>query len=215
MVHWTHRSTIRAIAYYLGVERQLECCSYAIQRDGKIVVGGGTESITVFTHDELLLGRLNSNGTPDPSFGLLSGTKTVDIGDDSEFVTAIAIDYNGTAANNPDFGNIVFVGDSGGSEGLAHSRFAIVRVTAKGAIDNSFAGDGKTETKFPGHNFAYADGVVIQPGGKVVVSGYVGGSISSTDHNFAMARYLTNGTLDKTFGTAKTGYVDSDLGGTK
>jgi uncharacterized delta-60 repeat protein len=185
----------------------------AIQRDGKIVVGGGTESETVFTHDTLLLGRLNSNGTPDLTFGLLSGTKTADIGDDLESVTAIAIDYNGTAANNPDYGNIVFAGFSSG-ELLAHSRFAIVRVTAKGKVDNSFAGDGQTETKFPGHAFAYPTGVVIQPGGKVVVSGYAGGGPLSGDHNFAMARYLTNGTLDKTFGTAKTGYVDTDLGGT-
>ena len=47
-----------------------------------------------------------------------------------------------------------------------------------------------------------------------MVGGYAGGYDGDSDDNFVLARYLSNGTLDKTFGAAKTGMVDQDLGDT-
>ena len=123
----------------------------AIQHDGKIVIGGDYEpglSVNVFADAyDLLVARINVNGTLDTTFG--SGGKTViDIGDSDENVTAPSIDYNGSATTNPDFGKIVAVGYSRqGPFFSSSSRIAIVRLDSDGAMDNSFAGDGKTELK--------------------------------------------------------------------
>ncbi len=80
---------------------------------------------------------------------------------------------------------------------------AILRLTPAGSFDSTFSGDGKTTLKVPGHNFSGATGVAIQSGGKIVVGGYAGGSDGDSDDNFVLARYLSNGNLDKTFGAAK------------
>ena len=85
----------------------------AIQHDGKILIGGR------FRHQfirqcfcrcsNLFVARVNVNGTLDTTFG--SGAQMhVDIGDEDESVTALAIDYNGTASTNSDYGKIVAVG---------------------------------------------------------------------------------------------------------
>ncbi len=55
----------------------------------------------------------------------------------------------------------------------------------------------------------------MQPGGQDCdPGGDAAGSfpIFNSASHFAMARFLSNGTLDKTFGAGKTGLVDSDLG---
>jgi len=61
-----------------------------------------------------------------------------------------------------------------------------------GPLDPSFGGDGIVTTTIG--SYAEANGVAIQPNGKIVVAGYA-------SSNFALARYNSNGTLDLTFGT--------------
>jgi uncharacterized delta-60 repeat protein len=64
---------------------------------------------------------------------------------------------------------------------------------AGGDLDTSFSGDGKLTTDFGGSESASA--VALQPDGKIVVAG----ATSLGGGNFALARYLPNGTLDTTF----------------
>jgi len=75
---------------------------------------------------------------------------------------------------------------------------------AAGALDSSFGTGGIVQTNLSGHDRAQE--VAIQPDGKLVVAGYVGGS-----SNWAVARYNTNGSLDTGFGL--NGWVQTDLGG--
>lgn len=64
-----------------------------------------------------------------------------------------------------------------------------------GDLDPDFGGTGKVTTDFSGGgDFAY--GVAVQSDGKVVVAGYTG----TSNRDFAVARYNSNGTLDTSFG---------------
>ncbi len=88
--------------------------------------------------------------------------------------------------------------------------FSIV-LAASGSLDTTFSGDGKQNTDIdPAHpgldNRAFA--MALQPDGKIVA---VGWSDDGTSHNFAVARYNTNGTLDPTF--SGDGRLTTDLGG--
>lgn len=71
-------------------------------------------------------------------------------------------------------------------------------VHADGALDPSFNGTGIVVTPIPGHSTAEILGTYIQADGKIVV---VGSDQFSTDTSFIVARYLTNGSLDASFGT--------------
>ena len=131
--------------------------SVALQADGKIVVGGSTSGAG--TGNDFALVRLNSNGTLDTSFGSFGKVRTAvsSVNDDGY---ALAI--------QPD-GKIVLVG---AAMGLTND-FAIVRYEANGTPDLTFDGDGEVLVNFNHANSANA--VAVQPDGKILVAGQVGG----------------------------------------
>jgi uncharacterized delta-60 repeat protein len=91
---------------------------------------------------------------------------------------------------------IVIVGSSGIGE------FEVLRITAAGALDSSFGSGGVTTTAFTVS--ASSNAVLIQPDGRIVVSGTLHSSCSTDWNRFALARYETDGTLDATFGSGGT-----------
>jgi len=94
-----------------------------------------------------------------------------------------------------------------GSSGSASAQQAIT-VTVRGvagALDTSFAASGRQITPV-GVTDDYANAMVIQPDGRILVGGYSNGT--STD--FALVRYLRDGGLDPSFGTA--GKVTTAIG---
>jgi uncharacterized delta-60 repeat protein len=100
-------------------------------------------------------------------------------------------------------GKIVAVGVAGDDiihEGGGNPVFALARYSQGGSLDASFGTGGKVTTALPDSE---ADGIVLQPDGKIVVAGVSG-------LTFALARYKKNGSLDPGFGaggkiTAPTG----------
>jgi len=157
----------------------------AIQKDGEIVVAGDSDAQGL--RSDFALARYTKNGALDTSFGT-SGTVLTDFDSASDdFATAVAI--------QPD-GKIVVAGFS-----HAHGRnsdFALARYTASGKLDEGFGAGGKVLTGFGPSASGEAYGVAIQPNGRIVVLG------STTGHKlnkFALARYTTSGTLDKSFGS--------------
>jgi uncharacterized delta-60 repeat protein len=75
---------------------------------------------------------------------------------------------------------------------------AVQAAAASGDIDPSFGGDGVVHTDFSS-DVSLLDtalGVALQPDGKILLAGRAGGG----GGRFALARYLTDGTLDPTFG---------------
>ncbi len=96
--------------------------------------------------------------------------------------------------------------------GVAVVLFTLARQSlqaAAGDLDPAFGADGQVATDFKRSNdLAYA--VALQPDGKLVVAGirFVGNSAEGGD--FVVARYKTDGTLDRTFG--ENGSVITDFG---
>ena len=165
-----------------------------VQGDGKIVAVGYTCNGNPDTTCDFALARFNSNGSLDTSFSG-DGKQTADLGD---------IDIADATTVQGD-GKIVVVGNvsqlpSGATD------FALARFDSNGSLDTSFSGDGMQTTDFGSSNDR-AHGVAVQADGKIVVAGE---SLSGS-HDFALARYNSNGTLDTSF--SGDGKQTTDFGG--
>ncbi len=130
------------------------------------------------------MARYKYNGTLDSSFGS-NGIVTTSIGAVGDNVFSIAIQNDGkiVAAGFATIGN--------------NYDFALARYETNGALDNTFDGDGIVTTNLgSGSDVVYE--VVIQNDGKIVAAGH---SFQVTNHDFAVVRYNSNGSLDNTFST--------------
>jgi len=159
----------------------------AIQPDGKIVVAGFSNASG---DNDFALARYNPGGSLDtgPSEFATDGTTTTDF---SDLTFAGSNDFGNDVALQPD-GKIVVAGTAGGD-------FALARYNANGTLDTSFLGDGRqTAVFFDQPQSSFANGVAVQPDGKIVVAGTAGAQ-GSDGVDFALARYNPDGTLDTTF----------------
>jgi uncharacterized delta-60 repeat protein len=171
-----------------------------LQPDGKIVVVGMSGAGSYSELNDFALARFNSNGTPDQSFGTGGKLKTHF---DGEFNTGSRAS---SARLQPD-GKLVVAGVYK-NESTPHE-FALTRYNPDGTLDATFGNAGKMTTSL-GAADAFAAGLVLQPDGKIVLTGYF--DAGRRNHDFALARYNSNGSLDPTFGNG--GKVITDLFGT-
>jgi uncharacterized delta-60 repeat protein len=156
----------------------------AVQPNGKIVAAGQSG-------DDFALARYNIDGTLDTSFDT-DGKVTTDFGVTIEQRPAVALQPNG---------RIVAAGQSGND-------FALARYNVDGSLDASFDSDGKVTTDFGGDD--QGRGVALEPNGKIVAAGYTNPGVLA--HDFALARYNADGTLDAGFGSG--GKVTTAIGAT-
>jgi uncharacterized delta-60 repeat protein len=155
----------------------------ALQGDGKILVAGETNGASDF-----IVGRYNTDGTPDTGFGS-SGWVVTDFGSSSSGEHAYDVEVQSD-------GKVVAVGSTNGDG-------AVARYNADGTPDTSFgpAGTGRVVTNTA--NGAGADvleGVAFQNDGKLLAYG-----------NGGVVRYDIDGTLDPSFGSAATGIAHTLL----
>ncbi|WP_308380028.1 calcium-binding protein [Streptomyces sp. ISL-43] len=160
-----------------------EAFAVAVQPDGKTIAAGHSGG-------DFALTRYNPDGSLDSTFGP-GGRVTTDFGSQFESANGVAV--------QPD-GKIVAVGRTGSGGG----DFALARYNTNGDLDSIFDTDGRVTTDFSGQ-FESANGVAVQPDGKIVAVGRT----SSGGGDFALARYNTNGSLDTTFDT--DGRVTTDF----
>jgi uncharacterized delta-60 repeat protein len=155
-----------------------------LQSDGKIVLAGYA-GVTATSGQDFALVRYNTDGSLDSTFdsdGKVTTAIAPGTGSDAAYAVAI----------QPD-GKIVAAGYTGSST----TDFGLVRYNANGSLDTTFDTDGRVITAI-GTGSDFANGVAIQPDGKIVAAGRADGfAASGTD--FALARYLSNGSLDSTF----------------
>lgn len=156
--------------------------SVTLQVDGKIVAAGAAGT-------NFALARYLPNGDLDTGFGS-AGKVTTDFGGGFDYATGLAV--------TPD-GRIVLAGYAGSYE---VSVFALARYTPDGNLDPSFGTGGIVTTDF-GTYTSRANALSLQADGKLLVGGYTAGNcnIGSCFSEFALARYLTSGDLDPSFGT--------------
>ena len=171
----------------------------AVQADGKIVVAGGAYPLFTFAGD-FKVARYNPDGSLDNSFGT-GGIVTTTFPGDGSYAFALALQPDGKIiAAGTDFFDFN-PGD------MSDTDFALARYNPDGSLDTTFGNGGTVTTDFLGHeDDVYS--VLIQSDGKIVAVGSANSPIDYYD--FAVARYLANGTLDTTFGTG--GKVRTDFG---
>lgn len=178
----------------------------AIQPDDKIVAVGYVTENTTFER-AFGIARYTADGTLDPSFGDCKGSSDALGTTTTTFSGADAV-ANGVAIQ-PD-GKIVVAGSAEPTSGF-YFDFAIARYDTNGCLDTTFGGGTGTELIDFKQGNAFANSVLIQPDGKIVV----GGSAlnSNGDSDFALARLGTDGTPDNSFGPFGNGTTLTDFQG--
>jgi uncharacterized delta-60 repeat protein len=160
-----------------------------LQVDGKIVAVGQAAGGPGGAN--FVLARYMPDGSLDPDFGgnPAPGLQVTDFFGSTDIARGAVL--------QPD-GKIIAVGQAAG--GTGGTNFALARYKTDGSLDGTFGGNpmpGLMVTDF----FAGTDiarGVALQPDGKIVVVGSVTGGTGGT--NFALARYMPDGSLDPDFG---------------
>lgn len=180
----------------LGAYRNDVANALAIQSDGKIIVAGST---TISDSKNIVLARVNANGTLDITFGegvedgTPYGVVSISLGDGDDVANGLAIQANG---------KIVVAGTTKASDGTSNA--AVARLNTDGTLDSAFGTgtsdgtpDGVVSVSFGASNDA-ANDLVIQPDGKILVVGTTTATDGST--NVAVARLTSTGELDVAFG---------------
>jgi uncharacterized delta-60 repeat protein len=162
----------------------------ALQPDGKIVAAG---KATVGGNPDFALVRLLPTGMLDTSF---------DVDGKVRHPVGVATDEINDIAIQPD-GRIVAVGESQG--GVSSNDVTVARYNTDGSLDTSFNLVGVQTTALSVEPDA-AEGVVLQPDGKIVIAGQAedGAGIS----RIVLVRYGAGGGLDFSFGTGGIASTD-------
>jgi uncharacterized delta-60 repeat protein len=144
----------------------------ALQGEKLVLVGSIEVGVAPAISSQFAVRRLNSDGSPDNSFGTAGAVSTAftDRGD-SAFGVAVQAD-----------GKIVVAGRSSSQ---SNPDFAVARFNQDGAPDTSFANAGKQTIDFFGFN-DIAESVVVQADGKIVLGGLARNSVDG----YGLARIL-------------------------
>ncbi|HEV8249144.1 MAG TPA: hypothetical protein VGQ15_04175 [Gaiellaceae bacterium] len=158
----------------------------AVQPDGRIVVAGEADCPRAIC---FALVRLMPDGSRDRSFGGEGVVRTM-------FAQCGCRAYD--VAVQAD-GRIVVAGmRTRGGDAQNDQLFAVARYLPDGRLDGTFSGDGLLSIDFGfGDDEAYA--VAVRRDGRIVVAGRGTRNVYRTEEDFAVARLLGNGRLDRTF----------------
>jgi uncharacterized delta-60 repeat protein len=173
--------------------------AFAVRSDqnGKIVIAGYTALPQSNAGEDIAVLRFNDDGSLDRTFNL-TGWVTTDFFGRNDEAQALAIQSDGK----------IVVGGSA-SYATAPSDFAVVRYNADGSLDATFGNAGKATTDF-GHTADTANGMTLDPQGRIILAGASARGYP-TYHDFAVARFTSQGALDTSFGTG--GEVLTDFNG--
>src|SRR5204862_293283 len=155
----------------------------------RVVVAGYTSSNG--SNTDFAVARLTSAGALDSSFDG-DGKQTIAFGGSDDQANSVTVDS---------LDRVVVAGFT--SNGSTRD-FAVARLTAAGALDVSFDGDGKQTIAFTGGHFS--DAVAVDSLGRVVHA-----SSTYSNHDFGVARLTAAGTLDSSFDS--DGKQTIDFGG--
>ena len=154
----------------------------AIQTDGKILVTGWSDF-------SFAIARYDSTGLLDPTFdayGLFTGS----FGSDTSVANAMAL--------QPD-GKIIIAGY--GYSGTSWD-FGVARLTAAGAFDSTFSGDGKAlfHVNSTGFDVEEFKAIAIQSDGRILLAGRTVGAVGGDTFDAILMRLDTGGNPDTSFG---------------
>lgn len=157
-----------------------------VQPDGKIVVTG----VVTGVNSDIGIARYNLDGSLDSTFDA----------DGKVFVNFFGnVDSASSIRVQPD-NKLIIVG--GSVQPGSYRRFVLIRLNPNGTFDNTFDGDGQATADFGAA--AFAKDVEIQADGKYIVGGWFDSNpdpFGDEFHDFIIARFNANGSLDSAFGT--------------
>lgn len=166
--------------------------SAAIQANGRILVAGSFAGATA----DFGVIRLTTSGALDPQWDG-DGIVSTDIAGTTDQATGLAIQADGRIV-------------AAGSASMTTTDFAIVRYNANGTLNAAgFGTGGKVTTDFNSSTDT-ANGIVIQPDGRIVA---IGQSNQNGTTDVAIARFTSDGALDTSFdgdGRVVTDFSGSD-----
>ncbi len=161
-----------------------------VQPDGKVVLAGGmqTGSDPESNTSSLVLARLLTNGSPDPSFGSggqvtsLTGVGPVSLAlqNDGKILAAATVHESSTNA----------------------FEITVTRFLPTGSLDTEFGSNGTVTLP----NVAGIASVALQPDGKILIAGTTT-SVGAANDSLALIRLNADGTFDSSFGNG--GRVDT------
>jgi uncharacterized delta-60 repeat protein len=154
-----------------NVVPQIFGLAVGIQPDGRILAAGDWNIFWVG------LARFTATGRLDPTFGR-DGVAHARVGAGEQALSSVLLTPRG---------KIITAGGAGPHEpgDEVDSRFIALRWRRNGALDPTWGGNGKVQTRFPGG--ARGWGAALQADGAMVV---VGGAGDGNAEAFALARYL-------------------------
>jgi uncharacterized delta-60 repeat protein len=156
----------------------------AIDSRDRIVVAGTVHAGGSY---RFAAARYKPNGSLDDSFGM-DGWATAPFLSRYVHANAVAVDSH----------DRVVVAGTIFNDSTAEN-FAIVRFTSAGDPDRSFGMGGRVTTDLASGSSEYANGVAIDSLGRIVAAGDV--TYDAIQYEFGVARYMTNGTRDASFGS--------------
>lgn len=165
-----------------------------LQNDGKIIAVGRadtTVSISTENYDVLLI-RINSDGTRDNTFGVNGIVKT-SFGTNLDIGRSVKVDSNGK----------IIVAGTTGNEGFENS--FVARYNSDGSLDTSFASVGYVVVDYTTDDRLYD--VLALNNSKIIVGGFTRASTNNLD--FFLKKFNENGTPDNSFGL--NGVVTTDF----
>jgi uncharacterized delta-60 repeat protein len=163
---------------------------------GAIVVAGTVQDPSNGFTEEFALARYNAgDGSLDAGFGTGGEVVTTPAPSTTSVATDLAI--------QPSNGAILVTGTTSGfdSSSTFFQSLTLNRYTTAGKLDPSFGTGGQVLTAFTPGSRSSGAGVAVQLDGKIVAAGSVTFTDGGTVAGFGVARYNTNGSLDRGFGT--------------
>jgi uncharacterized delta-60 repeat protein len=162
-----------------------EANAVILQPDGRILAIG--HAATVLGKNDFAVARLSSAGVLDTTFDTDGRVNVNVLGD---------VDLAYAGALQPD-GALVIVGEAAANNSNSPDT-GLVRLTASGALDTTFGGDGIVQIAYSPETDEASD-VAIQADGKIVI---VGPILVGSTLDFLIARLNADGTRDNSFGSA-------------
>jgi uncharacterized delta-60 repeat protein len=165
-----------------------------VQPDGRIVACGSTNN---GTDDDLMVIRLNANGTPDTSFGS-NGTVFYNSGISHDFGLRLILQQD----------DKILV--SGGSNNGSNTDTIVVRFNTDGTLDTSFGTDGIAI--YDGGDYDRGYGIDVNSSGNIFVTGVRAKSDpNTTDYDIPVICFDSNGVLDTSFGDGGVTLYDGGI----
>lgn len=166
----------------------------ALGQAGTTLVAGSTKETSALTgRYDIAAARLTDDGSLDTTFG--TGGKFVSaFGTGTQRGSGVAVAPTGE----------VVVG--GWSSGAASDDFAVLRLSARGALDPAFGSFGVATNDFAGRTDR-STRVLLQEDGRVIALGTSGIGAQSDTYGISVARLLAGGSVDPSFGSAGLAFV--------